>query len=200
MSKILALLFEIWQKAKVWLGLVSFVFLVGFASGVIISLVNPDLTRQFFSQYGASVEKIVSVSGFQSAWLIFERNVTIIIFAMALSFLGLVPIFVTFVNGLIFGMIFGFQEIYSNFSFLQILVLIIPHGLIEILASLLGLGIATRAGLRWLFVKQKLRTLQKDFVFLAKSSFLVIALLFIASLLEAFVTPALSCLLFRICF
>jgi len=200
MKNAFSFFFKTIVESKFWIGYVSFVFLVGIVSGIIVSLVNPDLTREFFAGYGESVQKITSQRGLGSMLLIFERNASIMIVALLLSLFGIVPTLVIFVNGVVFGMIFGFREIYESFSALEIAVLIIPHGIIEITATLLGLGIATRAGVRWVFGKNRRETLFRDFAALSRMSFFVVGLLFIAAFLEAFVTPALSCLIFRICF
>jgi uncharacterized membrane protein SpoIIM required for sporulation len=200
MRQALIFLFEVVSEARNWILYVSFVFLVGIVCGVIISLVNPDLTRSFFSQYGEVAQKIVSESGLTTALLIFQRNATIVIVALILCLLGVVPTLVIFLNGMVFGMIFGFREIYENFSPLELAILILPHGLIELAAVFLGLGLATRTGVRWLFVGNKRKVFLKDVVVLAQASFFVVFLLLLSALVEAFLTPAISCFAFRICF
>ncbi|MDP2671588.1 MAG: stage II sporulation protein M [bacterium] len=189
------------SEARWWIGYIVFVFLLGVACGVIISLVNPDLSRAFFQSYGKSLQKIGFETDLKTAWFIFERNGGILIGTFVFGLFGLVPTIVAFVNGMIFGMYFGFLDIYAVLSPLKLIFLILPHGIFEITASLVGFGLSTRTGLHWLFAKkEKRKVFVQDLIASLRVGFFVIALLAVAALVEAFVTPAITCFLFRICF
>ena len=184
-----------------WIYFSGFVFLVGIVCGFIVSWVNPDLSREFFRSWGQEVQKLVSGSGLVTSLNIFERNGLIMIFSIMFGFLGLVPALVAFGNGMVFGMIFGFRDIYSNLSLLKIVFLILPHGVIEIFATIVGLGLSLKTGVHWIMVKKnKRKTFVEDAQTLAHSAVVVLGLLLIAALVEGMVTPALACLVVRVCF
>lgn len=188
-------------QSRSWIAFIAFIFALGVVSGAIISLVNPDITRNVFQTYGESIQKIAASSGLETALLIFERNAFIVAVSMLFGFLGIVPILVAYINGMLFGMIFGFRDIYSTFSIFKILLLILPHGLLEIATTLVALGISTRVGLRWVLVKKdKKKAFVSDYKGMLKVSLLVIGFLAVSALIEAIVTPALSCFIFRLCF
>ncbi|MCK5085052.1 MAG: stage II sporulation protein M, partial [Candidatus Pacebacteria bacterium] len=128
----------------------------------------------------------------QLFFFIFENNVSKLLLLLPLGiFAGLLPLFSVFTNGFILG-IFA-QIVSSDLSWTFFFLGIMPHGIIEIpvliMASAIGIRIGKVAVFRLFSKKESLISeLSKALKFFV---LILIPLIFIAALIEAFVTTAL---------
>ena len=127
----------------------------------------------------------------QLFFFIFENNVSKLFIILPLGiFAGIIPFFSVFTNGLILGIFAQVvsEEISWTFFFLGIM----PHGIIEIpvlvVSSAIGIRIGKVAVWRLFSRKESLKEeLAKALKFFV---LILIPLLFLAALIEAFVTTA----------
>lgn len=124
--------------------------------------------------------------------IIFEKNVFALFLSITLGiFLGIIPCFSVFTNGLVLGII-AF-EMLSRYSWEILLAGILPHGIIEIPVLIISSAIGIRIGktVLWKIFKRQ-GNIKKEFKQALKFFFYVLLpLLFIAALIEAFITSAL---------
>jgi stage II sporulation protein M len=130
-----------------------------------------------------------------TAWLIFCQNLRTVLIMLFLGIiLGLIPRLSTAVNAFIIGVIFIVIIKKSILSVLIFILVLIPHGIFEIPAILLGAAFGLRFGLFWkipgdLTTKQKFVLALKQNVQLVP---LLVLLLAIASVVEVFVSGSVS--------
>ncbi len=131
-------------------------------------------------------------TSFELFLIIFEQNVFALLLSITLGiFLGIIPCFSVFTNGLILGII-AF-EMLSEYSREILLVGILPHGIIEIPVLIISSAIGIRIGktVLWKIFKRR-GSVKKEFKQALKFFFYVLLpLLFLAALIEAFITAAL---------
>ncbi|WP_048058151.1 stage II sporulation protein M [Pyrococcus yayanosii] len=181
------------RSAKLLLALLG-TFMVGAVVGVMVARANPE----FADSVVEGIRRLLGggsklPDGFELFLMIFLNNARVAaIMAFGGIAFGIVPFAVLLFNGMIVGIVV--QHVIGTGEPLgKVLLTIVPHGVIEIPAfAIAGLG-----GLEWFLEvvegkgkmeKRMKRGLKKMLRRLALS----IALLFVAALVEAFVTPELA--------
>lgn len=128
------------------------------------------------------VEKTSGMGGFELILFIFKNNLSSAFFTLFLGiFLGIFPLFNTVVNGVLIGYVFSrVYEISGVLEFWKIL----PHGIFELPAIFIAIGLGFRLG-GLIFS----RNLKRDFRERLKSSlyvflFIILPLLVVAAIIE----------------
>src|SRR3972149_5755583 len=67
---------------------------------------------------------------------------------------SLTSIFVTYINGVVLGVVFGYIPARGFANPLQIFLLIVPHGIFEYLGTFLAMSFGLRLGINWILEKK----------------------------------------------
>lgn len=171
-------------------GLLLLVFLafsfVGYAAGAANPEAAMDAVKKVVSQIGP-----VSDSSFQNFIKIFTNNSLVALFMFISGlFFGLGPWFIMAFNGLVVGLVVLAVHRTAGMPMSQIVLGLVPHGVIEIPA----IAIAGVAGIVWYreLVKgegEGAERFKRGAANGLKLFLLSVALLFVAALIEAYVTP-----------
>ncbi len=170
----------------------SYVFAVAILGGYIFAQNYPSETQMLIKEIKSMFIFEEEPTSLQLFFFIFENNVSKLLLLLPLGiFAGLLPLFSVFTNGFILG-IFA-QIVSSDLSWTFFFLGIMPHGIIEIpvliMASAIGIRIGKVAVFRLFSKKESLISeLSKALKFFV---LILIPLIFIAALIEAFVTTAL---------
>lgn len=188
--------------SRKWILVILLLFFVGFISGLALSVSFPQISAKIISTFSASLDKDLK-PGLGESLYIFKRNAQIVIVSSLSGIvLGVFPLFTTYVNGFLLGVVVGFGPIYKALSPWQLLWLLIPHGLVEYSATFLSMAFGLRLGLNWTLPKNKgkrsvtfLKNLRETFAIL----FLCIGLLVLAAVIEGMLTARIACFIAGIC-
>ena len=170
--------------------LMLIVFFVSAFAGYYTSLNNPSaavtqvetLSREF-----AFVKKLSPLLIFL---LIFANNsIKALISTVAGTFAGIFPVCFVAINGYIVGVVYCVKG--QQIGYTTALLYLIPHGVIEIPAILLACSYGTWLGMRFLKkVRGEKVNFGEDFKMAIKACLKnVVPLLFVAALIETFITP-----------
>jgi stage II sporulation protein M len=168
-------------------------FLIGIAAGVVIVRQMPELADRFIENLAAFVKHFSGMPRWRLAIAIFLNNsVKTLIAILSGSLLGIVPAVFLLANGAALGVAFSVsiqtRGVWSS------LASVVPHGVIELPAVFLGTSIGLYLGGHAL---KKLRkgseTAMRGEILRALRFFcaVILPLLLLAALMEAFVTAAL---------
>lgn len=190
------------RENKNWLFLTAGIFVCGSFSGLIVSLLLPSFAEDTLRNYSASIDRNVPL-GWQLSWYVFQRNLALTTISSFLGVVfGIVPIFVTYINGVVLGVVFGFVPIQGVINPLQLLLLLLPHGVFEYTGTLLGTSFGLRLGINWLLDKKgksRKEIFVDDLKRLVIAYPLVFILLLVAALIEGLVTINIACFFGGIC-
>ena len=170
------------KKYRSFLLTALFVFFISFVAGLIQANCNPLVIDKVFSELSPIVEAISSIDGWKLGLLIFLNNSIKVFGSMILgTFLGIFPLLALIVNGYLIGVIASVSEINV------FLAGILPHGIFEIPSFILGAAIGLFLGRVALKERSNLRVeISSALVVFLK---IIIALLFIAAIIEVYLTP-----------
>jgi stage II sporulation protein M len=171
--------------------------LVIFGSGIVIGLMAvshfPLLAEHFESSVVGFVKNFRGLSKLELAAAIFLNNTLKTVLAILLgSLFGIIPAVFLLGNGIALGVIFSLSA--QTRGLWLSLLSIVPHGLLELPAVFLGTSIGLMVGSRVMkqFFRPPKTTIGSELVqglrFFIK---VILPLLFIAALVEAFLTSAL---------
>ena len=158
------------------------IFFLAILLGILHSFLDPSAGVVLLSELQPLVEKLMVLEEWQLVLFIFLNNSVKILAAILLgTLLSIFPIFFLLLNGYLIGLIA------QHFGLALVLAGIVPHGIFEIPALLLGAGAGIHLG--WIVFKR--RDCLKDELIQALWLFLkvIVPLLLIASLVEVFLTP-----------
>ena len=170
-------------------------FVLFFAMGFILPYVaEPSVLDQIMKIVEEWVKEILEQTeglGFFGMWefILFNNGLVALLSIFSGFLLGIIPALLLFSNGLVIGIISAIAfSVEGSSSFLKLL----PHGIFEIPAIIISLAIGIKNA-SFLFAKNP----RKRFAYLMKNSFwtfllVVLPLLIIASLIEAFLIVSLG--------
>jgi len=133
-------------------------FIIGvFAIGALIGFFFPDGFRFFDETLKLLAEKVKDMGALELIRFIFINNATSALFGLVFGFLlGFLPFFSALLNGLVLGYVLnGVQEKAGYGEFWKIL----PHGIFELPAIFISLGLGLRLGML-IFSKNRKETLK----------------------------------------
>lgn len=128
------------------------------------------------------IGKIEGMSMLELTWFIFKNNLSVALFTMMLGiFLGIFPIINIMTNGILLGYVYSRTVDVSGYSSIWLLV---PHGIFELPAIFISLGLGLRLGF-FVFSRNK----KKEAIYRIKGSLksfvvIVLPLLVIAAIVE----------------
>ncbi|RLG16434.1 hypothetical protein DRN69_00895 [Candidatus Pacearchaeota archaeon] len=167
------------SKNFIFIGISIFfvLFLIGFF------VPAPEFIAEQISQFVQELlEKTKNMSLEELTGFIFLNNLQTSFFAMVLGvFLGLVPIFLAMANGYILGFI---ASLSVKSGGLMVLWRLFPHGIFELPAVFISLGLGLKLG-SFIFQKKRIKSL-KEFLWKSLKTFLlvIVPLLIIAAIIE----------------
>jgi len=153
----------------------------------IIGFIFPVFFQEFIKKFIENIsEQISGMNFFQLFIFILQNNLkTAFIGLISGVFIGIIPLFLILFNGYVLGFIANKVVSVSGYS---VLFQLLPHGIFEIPAVILSLGLGLRLGM-FIFKKKgrRKKELRKSFgnsmkVFL----YIIIPLLIIAAFIETF--------------
>ena len=165
-----------------------------FAIGLALGLTTPvSLTHKYIVSLGDFGSILTSLSPVLTATLIFVKNASVLLFSFALSpILCLMPMLALTANGWILAA--ASATVMERESLGLVLAALLPHGIIEIPALILGETAALSFGAIatiGLFKKGKRELLLSSFRQNLKYLMVALALLLPAAIIETYVTPLL---------
>lgn len=182
--------FEYLYSLRKYILLVTGIFILSLIIGLLTSIKYPSLSENYLDMFKESFGWIKTLNPFVIMLAIFLNNAFKSLLTIFLGIgLGIVPLLFVAGNGIILGM---FTYIVSRQqSTLFVLAATLPHGIIEIPMVLISAGIGLRLGHGIYLSMEGMKTdikkeLKQGFVFYIKW---IAPLLFIAALVETFMTP-----------
>lgn len=168
----------------------SILFFAGIIIGYDFPRQYPEETKEIIEELKSMFPLSENISSWEIFVLVLENNIMKLAGVLLLGVIGgIIPIIASFANGLILG-IFAYltsETISLEYFFAGIL----PHGILEIPALILSTAIGMKIGkvaVYRLFSGKE--SLKKEFAKALKFYATIIApLIFIAALIEAFITP-----------
>ncbi len=178
-----------------WFFAITILFLLSAMVGVLVSVFNSSFSENILESYARSIKPDLK-EGWDSTLFIYQRNLTITLVASVFSFFfGLSALFVTFINGLLLGLIFGYPKIYTLANPVYLVALIVPHGIFEYFATFLSMAFGLRFGINWTLTAnqgKRRQTFFRNFRELLSVLLLASIILFGAALIEGFLTKKIA--------
>lgn len=162
-----------------------------FALGIISSLTfSPEFTYNVINELSKELTPILeslSVNPILTVFLVFINNLRVALIAFFLGPTLLVPILVLYINGYILGAFLS----YSPYPLTYNLLLILPHGVIELPAIVMSASLGTSTSLALINKYLFKRNIAVKPLFLRYVKYLIpiTVALAAASVVEVFVTP-----------
>lgn len=163
----------------------NFIYLavLAFFGFAVIGFLYPNFFRQEIIDFLKElVQKTQNLSQFELIKFIFLNNIQSSFIGLAFGiFLGIIPLILLVVNGYVLGFV---SSISVNTAGAGVLLKLLPHGIFELPAVLISLGLGMKFG-TFIFQKNKIKSFKEYFInsfriFL----FIVIPLLVIAAIIE----------------
>ncbi len=181
------------MRYKQWLFIAIFLF----GTGLIIGLVTPvgtvDLLFEEISAFEEFTDVLTLLPPAALFIVIYVRNLSVVLISFTFSpFFCLVPVVALFINGWFIGIVSTLVLREESIGFL--LSGLLPHGVLELPALIMAEAVALSFGMsvfQALLDREKrglvLPNLRKNFKYLV----IAVVLLFIAAIIETFLTPLL---------
>ncbi len=171
-----------------------------FGIGIVLGLTVRGDTADFITQDMAALKELSAMLGpfkVSTAAFIFIKNVTTLLFGFILSpVLCLAPVLALTVNGWLLSFVGALAAQQKSLGF--VLAAVLPHGIFEIPALIIGEAAALSFGatvIIALIFKKKRKSLLPNFKKSLRYLALAIILLIPAAVIETYVTPAIVALL-----
>lgn len=172
---------------------VAAIFILSLMTGLLVSIKNPELSENYLEMFKQSFGWIKTLPPLAVMLLIFLNNAFKSLLALVLGLgLGIIPFLFVAGNGIIIGMLGDTISRQHGTAF--VVASLLPHGIIEIPMILISAGIGFRLGyviylsLKGLRIDIKTE-LRQGFRFYMR---VILPLLFIAAVIETFVTPLIA--------
>lgn len=173
-------------------------FILSVVAGIYIAEYHEKEMQEVLNRTAAALSSGMGLSGFSLFYFIFENNVTTLFYALLASVVfGLSSVTMIIVNGIIAGVFMIL--VVKKTSFLVFIMGIVPHGIFEIPAAVISSSMGMKIG--WtviLKLRRKKVSIGNEIYSALKYFFLIVVpLLFIAAIIEAFVTLTLISLVIK---
>jgi stage II sporulation protein M len=171
--------------------LLAVFFLLSCVIGFYHASSNPELAKEKIEAFFTSFEPIKEKPPVFIFLIIFLNNsIKALVATVAGFFFGLFPLSFVFINGYLVGLVVYVKGIEIGFD--KVLLLLIPHGIIEIPAILLASSYGLWLGRQFYMKLFRDEKIPMGYLFLKavkKCLKIVFPMLLIAALIETFVTP-----------
>lgn len=181
------------KKSWKYILVVTCIFVVTLIIGLTVSLKDLGLSENYLEILKNSFGWIKTLSPLSIMLVIFLNNAVKSLFSIVLGAgFGLIPILFIAGNGLILGLIAA--QVSKEQGIVFVLAALLPHGIIEVPMVLISAGLGLRLGF---FMYLSLRGQKKDMKYELVESLstyvrIIMPLLFIAAVVETFVTPLIA--------
>jgi len=176
-----------WSFIAISLFAIGLIF--GLATPASISAISEDIT--VLEEFGDILDSLASLPPILTAILIFVKNTSVLLFSFALSpIFCLIPIMALTVNGWMLAIVSTIAVEKESLGF--VLAAVLPHGIVEIPALILGEAAALSFGTivtLSLFKKEKRSLVLPNFRRNLKYLMIALALLLPAAIIETYITP-----------
>jgi stage II sporulation protein M len=198
MKKLFSYYRKLFTDTKDWLLLALILFLIGCVIGMVVGMIKPDLVIDFLKEF-----KKHHLNDPRGGWpgvkSIFLHNFDGSVESLLMGVVfGLSPLIDMVVNGFAMGCVFAVtlaSTKYSlGFSMLATFTAIAPHGIIELPTVIFSAALGLKIGWAWLRADAEGRrgeVLKTSYIAGVSALPAIALLLFIAALIETFVTPPL---------
>lgn len=178
------------QENAIWLRRVTIWAGITMGIGAMTFILEPGLLPKFLLFLEEVFEEILPEEGFgqnfSTVFLIFKNNFTAVLLCLFLGIIfGIIPVLAIGLNFFILGFLLAIPFVFADFSqILLVLLSILPHSIFEIPALLIAAALGLRLGISW---REWKNCLKQNFQILP----LLVILLFLAAVIEIFVTGSL---------
>ena len=158
-----------------------------------MSSTDLGLSENYLEMFKNSFGWIKTLSPLSIMLIIFLNNAVKSLFAIVLGAgFGIIPVLFIAGNGIVLGLIAN--QVSNEYGIVFVLAALLPHGIIEIPMVLISSGMGLRLGF---FMYLSLRGQKKDMRYELMESLrtyirIVVPFLFIAAVIETFVTPIIA--------
>lgn len=168
-----------------------YLFLATAALGVVASIRHPELAATYVGDVAETLQWILDLSPPKMMLAIFLNNLFASLMALLLGVgFGIVPAIVVVMNGFVVGLVVHQAMLVGGSAF--VIVAILPHGIIELPTVLVCIGVGFRLGhLMILTLLGRGGDLEGELKAAIRLLRWVVLLLFIAAVIETFITPVL---------
>jgi len=168
-----------------------YLFLATAALGVVASVRHPELAAAYVGDVAETLQWILDLSPPKMMLAIFLNNLFASLMALLLGVgFGIVPAVVVVMNGFVVGLVVHQAMLVGGPAF--VIVAILPHGIIELPTVLVCIGVGFRLGhLMILTLLGRGGDLEGELKAAIRLLRWVVLLLFIAAVIETFITPVL---------
>lgn len=166
------------------------IFLSALFFGIYTALTNSEATTEVLDELGQFAELFVDLSSWQLMLVIMVNNVLKSFVALIGGLLfGIPPFMYLLINGNVLGLLSA-HLVATGTPLAEVLILLVPHGIIELTGFLLASSYGFLLGFR-MYRRTRFKESLRPHIRLALRAFVYIIapLLVIASLVEAFITP-----------
>jgi len=169
------------RESKKFIFIIIFIFLILAIIGFILPAPG-TLSQKIIDFTHELLAKTKGMGFFELFWFIFFNNLKVSLLGMIFGILfGIFPLLVGIANGYLIGFITSFVSQQEGFLSLW---KIFPHGIFELPAVFISLGLGLKLGM-FLFQKEKIGYLQYNFYKSSKAFFLIVLpLLILAAIIE----------------
>ena len=168
-------------------------FMLSVYLGYVWAVNNPELSERLIKDLFESFVFIKDLPSVVIFLMIFVNNAVKSLISMLLGlFFGIIPIMFVISNGFILGMVSGVVS--KDVGIWRVMLMLIPHGILEIPAVLIACSYGLRLGLAIIKKLRGIRVNLTDELKRALSDYIkyVVPLLLIAAFVETYITPIIS--------
>ncbi|MDD5472914.1 MAG: stage II sporulation protein M [Candidatus Methanoperedens sp.] len=187
--------FEYIYSLRKYIFIITGLFIFSLMIGFLASVKNPALSENYLEMFKQSFGWIKALPPLAIMLLIFLNNAFKSLLALVLGVgLGIIPLFFVAGNGIVIGMLS--DVVLRQKGVLFVLAALVPHGIIEVPMILISSGIGLRLGyVMYLSIRGAKTDIKQEFMqgimFYIK---VVMPLIFVAAVIETFVTPLIASL------
>ena len=182
------------MRYRLWVIIASGLFVIGIGAGLAVSATNPAGVVAFFSREMSALENLGTTLGpfrASTAAFIFLKNASVLLLSFIFSpILCLLPVLVLALNGMLLSFVAAIVAQRQSLGW--VLAGLLPHGIIEIPAMIIGEAAALSFGsavIMSLISRKRRSRLLPNLRQNLKYLLLAFVLLVPAAIIETFVTP-----------
>ncbi len=189
---------EYLYSLKKYVLIVVVIFILSLIAGVIVSMIYPERSQNYYNMFEGEFSWIKNLNPIEIMLVIFANNAFKSFLSLLLGVgLGVIPVLFVAANGVIIGMFANL--IAKQNGTLFVIAALVPHGIIEVPMVLISAGVGLRLGYKIYPSLTGLKTdinkeLREGIGFYVR---FVLPLLFVAAIIETFVTPVIASLVMK---
>lgn len=182
--------FQSLQPALQYLPLTIIIFLSALFFGIYTAHTNTEATSQALDELGQFAALFEKMTSWQLMLVIMVNNIVKSFVALIAGLLfGIPPVLYLLINGNVVGLLSA-HLVLTGMPLAEVLILLLPHGIIELTAFFLASSYGFYLGMR-MYRRVRYKESLRPHVRLALRAFgyIIAPLLIIASIIEAYITP-----------